>query len=265
MKLPKKTILSEYKAIKAKGEGFARDFVFEKKADVLAAKSRVIGRKYGYGGTVGQKESVKAEGYGREIVIEVIANVSNFFDYDNDVVLAEAYNRALQKASVPILDSHSRYSVKDSLLGKSNAVKVITMDAKAISEQYEGQISALVYEANLYADCAGNVITKYQRGIIDQHSIGFKYLDMFFAAKKEYGGSDEEDKLYQMYYPLVVNKAELDRFGYFFGIKDIDIKEFSPVVFGANKMTPVMSVARIEAPKHEKKESAKSQFEFLLN
>lgn len=79
----------------------------------------------------------------------------------------------------------------------------------------------------------------YLNGEIDQHSVGMQYVDIRLAVNDpdEY---PKESAEYQKHIGKIGNRQEVETQGFFFAIGEAKLKEYSPVIAGANELTPVI-------------------------
>jgi len=80
-----------------------------------------------------------------------------------------------------------------------------------------------------------NALTKYNEGLIDQHSIGFNYMDLEYM--------DAEADEYEKILAKLINPEEAEKWGGMWVVKEIKLFEFSSLDgFGANRLTPFLGV-----------------------
>jgi len=157
--------------------------------------------------------------------IKLVANTLNFFDYDNDVLLKGCANRSISqrgaKSEAPDKIAHLLFHDMRRPVGKSMLEAEEVVDGKSV----------LYCETYMPETIDGDdTLTNYEAGVYNQHSIGFKYLDLEFFEK----GGNGWDK----FIAGLVNPEDADAAGYGWGVKEIKWWEYSTVTFGANKLTP---------------------------
>ena len=157
--------------------------------------------------------------------VTVVANTMNFFDYDMDVLLKGCANRSISqrgaKTTANDKIAHLLYHDMNKQVGKS-------LDER--EELVEGKL-ALVCESYLPETEDGeDTLIKYNVGMYNQHSIGFRYKLLDFIEK----GTQDWDKIMS----ILINPEDADEIGYLWAVKEIKWWEYSTVTFGANKLTP---------------------------
>lgn len=157
--------------------------------------------------------------------IKLVANTLNFFDYDFDVLMKGCANRSIAhrgaKSDAPDKIAHLLFHDMNRPVGKS------TMESEEIIDGNP----VLYCETYMPETIDGeDTLINYEAGVYNQHSIGFKYLDLEFLEK----GTPGWDKLIS----IMINPEEADLVGYGWAVKEIKWWEYSTVTFGANKLTP---------------------------
>ncbi|MBD3198030.1 MAG: hypothetical protein GF317_23470 [Candidatus Lokiarchaeota archaeon] len=161
--------------------------------------------------------------------ISAIVNTYNFFDSDYDVLRLGAASKSIEqrgaksKAYDKIL--HALFHDFTKLPGKS-------IDE---SETLFAGNPVLMADSKLAETLDGEeTLQKYKEGIYNQHSIGFRYIQIEYVEKE---GSNWDNFLKDLINP---EKANAVGFGY--NVKEIQWYEWSTVAFGANKLTPFLGV-----------------------
>lgn len=124
----------------------------------------------------------------------------------------------------------------------SNFVNDLAQKAISQSETVE----VLVYEAVISRKRNPLMFEQYKNGYVLNHSVGMRYIKLFFCYNSEeaYYSSEKED--WDKYYPLVLNKEEADKKGFFFAVVEAKNIEASAVVKGSNFLTPVLGIEEID-------------------
>lgn len=159
--------------------------------------------------------------------VTLVANTLNFFDYDFDVLLKGCANRSISqrgaKSEAPDKIAHLLFHNMNRPVGKS---------LSETEEMVDGKL-ALVCSSYMPETIDGDdTLTNYEAGVYNQHSIGFKYLDLEFVEKGALG--------WDKFIATLINPEEADSVGYGWGVKEIKWWEYSTVTFGANKLTPYL-------------------------
>lgn len=217
-----------------------RELVEEKRA------SYIYGDNTGYGMLTAEKGIVTKAYEGDDelmpdsIVVDVIANLSCYYDSHGDVMLPDSWKKSISEKGkrIPFLSDHG-WSIKNKI-AKTLDVYALDVDLKKLGIKSDIKTAqALVFKGEfnpMYDECMYN---KYKSGMVDQHSIGLQYVQI------ELGINDPEDKphykVWEKYFPIIINKSDATARGYFWAVKEAKIYENSAVLFGANEITPVLS------------------------
>lgn len=185
---------------------------------------------------------------GKEDKVEskIIGNLANWFDYHQDVMLPNSWKKSISEREIYILKDHGR-SVTDIIADtiKVESEIINLKDIGVLSDVKSSQ--ALVATIEPKREYDEKVYELYKSGRIKEHSIGLQYIQMELAINdKEF---DEEFVTWSKYYDQIINKEELNKFGYFWAIKEAKILEISAVLFGANPMTPTIETTVTETDK----------------
>lgn len=116
---------------------------------------------------------------------------------------------------------------------------------KAISNTSQ-MVEVLIYESVISKDRNPFMFEQYKGGFVLNHSVGMRYIKLFLCINSEdtYNASEKED--WDKYYPMVLNKEEADKSGYFWAVVESKNIEGSAVVKGSNFLTPVLEKEDID-------------------
>ncbi len=154
-------------------------------------------------------------------------NAYNYFDSDSDVILMGAAKKSIKERGP---DSNATAKIKHALFHDLTQLpgKIQVLEEKTI-----GKITGIYFETKMSSTQIGtDTLVNYQEGIYDNHSIGFRYLDMEFV--------DSESKNWQKYVDSLMNPKQAVDQGYMFIVKELALWEGSTVSFGANSLTPYL-------------------------
>jgi len=176
--------------------------------------------------------------------VKVVCNAAWFCDLHMDVITDTAYDSSVAanaiNLTIPHIADHKQTST--SHVGDVTAFYTEVMPLKDLGLDQVGSTTALVMETTIRQDYNADVFKFYQNGKIDQHSIGLRYNGLDIAINNATEDYAEEKALWDQYYPNVINKDLVDSRGYFYVINDMTVVENSCVLFGANSLTPTLSI-----------------------
>ena len=190
-------------------------------------KKQFLDMPYAVKGNHGQS---KAEVNAEARTVDVVANTYNYFDTDFDVLApgccAKSITERGPKSSLPGKIKHLSNHNLTKGVGRVELLEETTINGMQvlhanswISETADGE----------------ETLTKYKEGLIDQHSIGFRYLDIQFL--------ESESEEFNNVLKDVINPQDAIDAGFIYYVKEIRLFEFSSLDgFGANRLTPFLGV-----------------------
>ncbi len=162
--------------------------------------------------------------------VDVIANTYNYFDTDMDVLVPGCCAKSIEergpKSELPGKIKHLSNHDLHKGIGRPDLIEETTMNGVPVlhaqswmSETTEGE----------------ETLIKYKEGLIDQHSIGFRYLQLEWVE----GDSREFDNMVKD----LINPDEAVDAGMMWVVKEIQLFEYSSLDgFGSNRLTPFLGV-----------------------
>ena len=172
----------------------------------------------------------KAEINESQRTVDLIANTYYYFDSYGDVLIEKCCAKSIKdrgpKSDMPGKIKHfSNHDATDGI-GRVELIEETEMDGMFVLHGNSWMSETISGEQNLI---------KYKEGLIDQHSIGFNYMDLNWVEAE----SDEFDKMLKK----LINPEEAIKTGWMWIVKEIKLFEFSSLDgFGANRLTPFLGV-----------------------
>lgn len=168
-------------------------------------------------------------------IIKAIANTYNYIDEDGDMLVKGCAVKSIQERgpqsnAVAKIKHQADHSLSvEKVMGRITRMEEMEMDGREV----------LYFESKMPETRMGDEhLANYQEGMYDNHSIGFKYVQLELA---ERGSEDAMWKAnWDRYYENAINKERADEMGYFFVVKEIKLYEISTVSFGSNQLTPYL-------------------------
>jgi len=180
--------------------------------------------------------------------VKIVCNTAWFCDSQMDVLTSDSYDKSVASKgnSIPHIADHKQSSTAH----VGDVKKVYTQDIQLtdLGYQMEGSTTALVMESTVRKDYNEDVFKFYANGKINQHSIGLRYVDIQLAINSDAEEDKAEFAVWTENYPKIINKELVDKKGYFWLVKEIDVIENSCVLFGANSLTPTLEVKSSNQP-----------------
>ncbi len=174
--------------------------------------------------------------------VTVVCNTAWWVDSQLDVLTDKAYTKsvAARGNTIPHIADHMQTST--SHVGDVNKVYTKVISLKDLGLDQPGDTTALLMDTTIRKDYNEDVFKFYNNGKINQHSIGLRYVDIQMAINNNTEDYQAEKAVWDEYYPSIINKDVVDQKGYFWIVPEVDVMENSCVLFGANSLTPTLSV-----------------------
>lgn len=159
----------------------------------------------------------------------------------------------------------------DSTIVKKEYIEIFvaTVPFSSIGKSYPGSTQILVYKFRKDKVIHEKAKAWLESGDEIQASVRMRYDDIEFALDSNHPNDKEEKARYDMYYPKIANKDEIEYIYYFFVIKKAhNVMESSLVIFGSNPVTGPISIEQKEIKDidpHQSSQKQKSNFYTLIH
>jgi hypothetical protein len=187
----------------------------------------------------------KAEGGESEpdmIKVRAVINTTNVMDSHGDVHLPKLWNKSLKENKyIKHLEEH-KMSFRTIIADKDD-LKVFTKeyDWKELGIDAEGKTQALVFDSNVRKSRNPYMYGEYKKENVDNHSVGMQYVSIKMAMNSENEDHAQYKAEWDKHYDSILNKADVDRKGYFWAVYEAKVREGSAVPLGSNHITPTLS------------------------
>lgn len=159
--------------------------------------------------------------------VDLIANTYYYFDTDQDVLINGVAAKSIEErgpnSQLPGKIKHAWHHD----LKETHAIP------KLIEETKHNGMDVL--RANSFfpeVEDSERELIKYKEGFYDQHSIGFRYMQLEFI--------ESETSAFDEMLVKLINPQDAIDMGYMYVVKEIKLYEYSTVAFGANRLTPYL-------------------------
>ncbi len=166
-------------------------------------------------------------------IVSGILNTFNFIDFDLDMLIMGSAAKTINnsgpesnaKAKIQHLKDHRMLT--DFIVGRFLNLEETVFDGREVIK-FESKI------------LDSDILLKYQEKVLNQHSIGFRYVDIQLADRNS---SNPQDRaLFEEFIPRAINPEVAEKTGFFFVVKEIELFEGSTVVFGSNSQTQTTDI-----------------------
>lgn len=135
--------------------------------------------------------------------------------------------------------------LKKSELQKTDFSNVLFDNVSKAFDSGIQMIEVLIYEAVIKKSRNEYMFNQYKSGYVLNHSVGMRYLKLFFCYDNDEAIHAQEKANFEKYYPLILNKDDIGE-RYFWYITEAKNIEGSAVVKGSNFLTPVLGMESID-------------------
>jgi len=167
--------------------------------------------------------------------VAIVGNSVGFMDSHKDVSMLGSWTKTVKERGndVPIIKDHV-YKV-DNIYAENMGAFVSQVNIAELGYNKSGMTEVLgaIIKPN------AEMLEKYQKGLIKQHSVGLQYIKIDLAVNDS---NDEEGyKVWLANIDKVINREMAEDEGFFFPVFEQKLIEFSAVVFGSNPYTPAFT------------------------
>lgn len=154
-----------------------------------------------------------------------------WFDSDSDVLIPGCSKKSINERGP---ETNVAGKIKHALFHDLTKLPGKITHLKEDEQEVNGQkIKGIYFETKMLNTPDGNdTLIKYQEGVYDNHSIGFRYLDIRYI--------EQDSEQWKANINKLINPEEAENRGYMFLVKEIELFEGSTVAFGANRLTPYL-------------------------
>ena len=162
-------------------------------------------------------------------VVQSVPNTYLFFDNDCDVLMPGCAAKTINENGPDSTGNAKIKNVKDHVIS-DRIGKPLILDEREVDNR-----KVMYGESRMLNTTLGDdTLIEYQEGVIDQHSIGFQYVNLELVTA--------DDDMWSKYLALIINPKDAEACGYMFLVNEIKMYEWSPVSFGANELSPYLGV-----------------------
>lgn len=170
----------------------------------------------------------------------LVINTTNYLDSHLDVHIPNLWKKSIsENPTTYLLKSHLRdfeYVITDTAIPY-----VKNMNWTDLGLNVEGKTQALIFKAEISKERNEFMYEQYLKGYVKQHSVGMKYINIFFCVNSDDKYFIEEKRNWDKYYSEIINKDIADRELCFWAVTEAKLIEGSAVLFGSNPITPTLS------------------------
>lgn len=178
--------------------------------------------------------------------VKVAINTTNIIDSHMDLHVNGLWKKSLKELKNLYLFQEHKYSF-DHVISDNVKASTVLMSWKDLGFNYDGLTEVLVFDAEVNPEDNELMAKKYKQNKVKNHSVGMRYVKLDLAMNSESKWDEEEKKIWDKYYPIVVNKEVADERGYFWVVTEAKIIEGSAVPIGSNQATPTLNISEAKS------------------
>lgn len=199
-----------------------------------------------------------------ELAVDIIANMAGWCDSYMDVMIKDSWKKSINDTGasgmklIYHLKNHGtgyQYTT-DSVIGRNCSIYSKDVELSMFNIQSDiKKAQALMMSSIVCKRYDEKCYHLYKDKEIKQHSIGLQYVRIYLCIYSEEAEDAQYKENWDKYYQFVINKDKVDARGYFWAVVECRILEVSAVLFGANELTPTISVEGKQSTHHEPAET----------
>ena len=221
--------------VKNKNTLIAQKLSTFKKADGVAFNSYT-------GGLISKQGTNKVAKDVDEIKVRAVINTTGILDSHKDVHLPGLWKKSLSENKRILHAQEHKIQSFDKIIADGEDLKAYTdqMLWKELGYNADGHSQALVFDSTVKASRNAYMFDQYNRGYVKNHSVGMRYVKVFFAVNEKTDDYPEGKEYWEKYYESIVNKQDADSLGHFWAVTEAKAVEGSAVPLGSNPITPTL-------------------------
>jgi len=188
-----------------------------------------------------------------------VSNTTNWADSYLDVLVNGAYDDTIKNDMRRMEHIHDHQHNITAKIANVKDVKAEDISFQQLGLKGLGAVQCLVFYSNVRREYNQQLFNMYAMNQVKQHSIGFQYLDLVLCINDS--NYKDEFANWQKYYNEVMNKKVVDKQGYFWAVTKVKVYENSAVLWGANELTPTLSISNLKNAKFVQEEQEEQKQE----
>jgi hypothetical protein len=184
--------------------------------------------------------------------VRAVINTTNWMDSHKDVHIPGIWKRSLNNNHrIKHIQEH-QMSFDKIIADKADLVaKTEKVSWKELGLDIDGETEALIFDSTVKETRNPFMHKQYAEGNVDNHSVGMQYVKIKLAVNSDKEEHKNEKSNWDEFYPMIANKDEADRHGYFWAVTEAKVLEGSAVVNGSNPITPTLTQSKTTKGKEE--------------
>lgn len=185
-----------------------------------------------------------SEGIKKEVnklAVKLVANSCGIFDSHHDVHINGCWNKTANENS-------TFYHIKEHEISYNNIIDYFPKKSVERLKILGKTTDCLVVDSIIDKDLSKDMFELYKKGLVFFHSVGMFYVKgkLILCIDSDDPEDAVEKANYDKYVSQVINREEMEVFGYFWAVLEAKAIEVSAVPLASNPHTPTLLVEEIE-------------------
>ena len=181
----------------------------------------------------------------------IVGNTYYYLDSHEDLHVKGVFTKTIKERSDRIFHLHDHEFKLTAKVGEPQNIYEKEVSWKELGVNADGMTVALFMDTEIMKDYNSQIFDLYNKGEINQHSVGMQYHKIELAVNSDKEELKREKEIWDKYYQLVLNKEDADKLGYMWIVKEASLIEISAVLLGSNPITPTIE-SKEEPSNHSK-------------
>jgi len=184
-----------------------------------------------------------------------VINSTNIMDSHKDVHFDGIWDKSISEQKGKIFYAINHKLEIGSIIAYPKDVEAFTRTLKFrdLGKDVDGETQALIYKVKMQDYANEDARKTIEAKLPAQNSVRMQYVKIEMGIDSDNPDYKEEKAFYDKHIASIVNREEVSKDGYFFGVAEAKIyKEGSLVLFGSNSVTPVLHASEPEKSTREK-------------
>jgi hypothetical protein len=175
----------------------------------------------------------------------IVGNTYLWYDSHGDVHDKGCFANSIKNDMMPVHLHDHEFKIL-SQVGLVKSVSERKMSWKKLGVSKDGYTEVLLLESEVKKEYNSKFYEMYKDGLIQQHSVGMRYVDVQLAVNSDEKWAKEAKALWDEMYDKVANKKEIGN--HFWVVKEAKLIEVSAVIRGSNILTPTIKIEDEQHP-----------------
>jgi len=170
----------------------------------------------------------------------IVANTYNWMDSHDDVHLDKVFSKSIKDRKDRVFHLHDHDFKLVAQVGDIQDIEERAIPWRTLGVDKDGDTVSLIIESDIKESYNPFIFNQYNKGAINQHSVGMYYVSLKMAINSDGKEYAQEKAEWDKHIDSIGNKDRAIERGYFFAIYEAKLIEVSAVLQGSNELTPTL-------------------------